>query len=151
MSKEATTRVCSKCHTEKPLTDFHRSKNQPLGRAYYCKVCLRAQHKDWVKKTPEYKATLRTPAYRAKLKSKGIYTYAHRRQWLIAYEKRHPDHVKARVAVKEAVKNGSLVKERCEECHDPNVHAHHYKGYAKENWLAVQWLCNKHHSEKHHG
>jgi hypothetical protein len=34
-----TTRVCCRCHVEKPLNDFGRRSTRPLGRKYICKSC----------------------------------------------------------------------------------------------------------------
>ncbi len=36
---EKGTRVCAKCKEEKPLDEFHRSKNRAGGRVYICKPC----------------------------------------------------------------------------------------------------------------
>jgi len=33
------TRICCKCLKVKKITDFHRSKKEPLGRIYKCKEC----------------------------------------------------------------------------------------------------------------
>ncbi|MGB2828055.1 MAG: hypothetical protein WBC50_07660 [Dehalococcoidales bacterium] len=38
---QVTTRTCFVCHVEKPLEEFHRNKNKPLGREYMCKSCRR--------------------------------------------------------------------------------------------------------------
>ena len=47
---------CQKCHTEKPLTDFNRNKNNPDGRWHYCKECRR----NW----PSYPKPRKTKLYR---------------------------------------------------------------------------------------
>ena len=42
---------CSSCHTEKPLSDFHKSKNQKNGVKNQCKSCVSSAyrtHKDHV-------------------------------------------------------------------------------------------------------
>ena len=31
---------CTKCHTTKPLSDFHRDRNASDGRRSWCKVCI---------------------------------------------------------------------------------------------------------------
>lgn len=55
----------------------------------------------------------------------------------------------ARMAVKSAVKSGRLIKPRTcsvDGCaYNGRVEAHHHKGYERENWLDVEWLCNPHH------
>ena len=35
-------KVCSRCHTAKPLAEFHRNWKTPDGRAHLCKVCRHA-------------------------------------------------------------------------------------------------------------
>lgn len=55
----------------------------------------------------------------------------------------------ARAAVKAARKSGALVPRNCEACGNNDTDAHHYKGYEKENWLEVRWLCRSHHSSLH--
>lgn len=44
------------------------------------------------------------------------------------------------------VKRGKIIKQPCEVCGDLNVQAHH-EDYTKP--LEVNWLCVKHHIEKH--
>jgi predicted SprT family Zn-dependent metalloprotease len=39
----ALTRRCTACHTRKPLIEFHRSKKEPFGHIYTCKVCRAEQ------------------------------------------------------------------------------------------------------------
>jgi hypothetical protein len=77
------------------------------------------------------------------------------REWRLA----HPDHkaeinrrrdpvkVAAAMRVSTAIRNGSLVKESCEEC-GGEAHAHH-DDYSKP--LEVRWLCPEHHMGMHRG
>lgn len=44
---------CSKCKTEKPLTDFYRHSTMRDGRHSYCKRCFIQANKSWVKRNPE--------------------------------------------------------------------------------------------------
>lgn len=67
-------------------------------------------------------------------------------------QKKNPSHWSARSAVWRAVKRGSIEKPKlCKQylCLNINVEAHHYLGYAKENWLDVIYLCRKHHIQAH--
>ncbi len=57
---------------------------------------------------------------------------------------------RARLLVHTSVKRGILVRKPCEVCGELKVHAHHYKGYERENWLDVKWLCPFHHNLVHH-
>lgn len=45
-----------------------------------------------------------------------------------------------------AIRSGQLVKQPCQVCGDPKSQAHH-DDYSKP--LEVQWLCSKHHGERH--
>lgn len=45
-----------------------------------------------------------------------------------------------------ALRNGTLIKEKCKKCGKKRVHAHH-KDYSKP--LKIIWLCPYHHSERH--
>ena len=39
------TRICQRCKTNKPLTDYRKHKNKTLGREYICKPCqVKRQH-----------------------------------------------------------------------------------------------------------
>lgn len=42
-----------------------------------------------------------------------------------------------------------IERQDCQKCGNPQVVAHHYLGYAEENWLNVMWLCEFHHKEHH--
>jgi hypothetical protein len=57
--------------------------------------------------------------------------------------------IAARKAVARAISNGHLLKDKCEVCESSVVEAHHYKGYSREHWLTVQWLCKKCHAKQH--
>lgn len=44
-----TLRVCARCKTPKPLTEFRSDRAKPLGRAYLCNICEPAyQHERYV-------------------------------------------------------------------------------------------------------
>ena len=74
--------------------------------------------------------------------------FASKQAWryLMAYDNR------AHSAVAAAIQSGQLtVPAACERCKNKDVRlsAHHHKGYARKNWLAVQWLCNRCHRSLH--
>lgn len=57
----------------------------------------------------------------------------------------------AHQAVYKAVKKGILAKpDKCQHdgCEKTRIDAHHHKGYERQFWLDVQWLCRKHHAEE---
>ena len=57
-----------------------------------------------------------------------------------------PIKVRARKILYQAVKSGKIKKKNCKVCKAKKVHAHH-SDYSKP--LKVEWLCTKHHYEKH--
>lgn len=77
-------------------------------------------------------------------------TAAEKRESLRLREKRrrekHPEKMRARYAIKLAVKTGKLVRLPCVNCGDPKSHGHH-PDYAKP--LEVVWLCAPCHRAVH--
>jgi len=73
------------------------------------------------------------------------------KQWRRDKAQRHrehnPDKAKARSAVSQAIQAGCLhVPGLCSACGQVGkVEAHHFKGYTKDHWLDVQWLCKRCH------
>lgn len=63
-------------------------------------------------------------------------------------KKRYPEKIRARGKVYHAVKTGKLIRGKCEHkgCEEVKTFAHH-EDYS--NPLDVNWLCRKHHREKH--
>jgi hypothetical protein len=59
---------------------------------------------------------------------------------------RFPEKYKARNTLRNAVRDGKVVKLPCEVCGDPKSEGHH-EDYSKP--LDVKWLCNKHHQIAH--
>ncbi len=43
------------------------------------------------------------------------------------------------------VNKGVIKKLPCEACGELEVEGHHHKGYDREHWLDVIWLCIVHH------
>lgn len=63
-----------------------------------------------------------------------------------AYRARHRDRHLAHKAVQDAVARGKMLRMPCQVCGDKRSHAHH-EDYSKR--LEVEWLCQKHHAERH--
>lgn len=75
-----------------------------------------------------------------------------------AYRSRHPDRFAARIAVQHAIRAGTLIRPTvCEKCGGTGehggacqcrteIHGHHHLGYARQNWLRVEWLCHRCHT-----
>ena len=47
------TKECTKCNTEKALTEFHKNKNHKDGRVYDCKPCAKMRTTKWNYENPE--------------------------------------------------------------------------------------------------
>jgi hypothetical protein len=62
------------------------------------------------------------------------------------FKARHPERIRAKDAVNNALKRGKLVRKPCEVCGNPRTDGHH-PDYSKP--LEVQWLCQCHHIELH--
>ncbi len=48
-----------------------------------------------------------------------------------------------------AIRNGEITPKPCYMCGISPAEAHHHKGYDKENWLNIVWLCSTHHNQEH--
>jgi hypothetical protein len=48
-----------------------------------------------------------------------------------------------------AVRTGRLTQEPCVDCGEPKTQAHHPRGYDADHALDVEWVCRRHHLERH--
>lgn len=138
-------RQCWRCTKVKRLSLFPNSKSLPLGKKYECNLCNRKYVR----------------AYRDKNKKKSYWqhrkwdllNWKKKQQQRAASSKRHPKKTKANFCVNNALRNGKLKRKvRCFDCKKvggkvrngaSELVADHYLGYAKKNWLKVQWVCRK--------
>lgn len=136
---------CTKCfELKEESTDFYLnpSKKSYKGR---CKQCCIKVIAACMKKRGYYSSQ----QHRDFVKRHKRNTYEFRKKYLKIYNEKYPEKIAARRIVWAAVKEGKLSKLPCEVCKDCKTEAHHHKGYAKEFWLDVKWLCKKHHDEQH--
>lgn len=95
----------------------------------------------------------RSQKYRDMKKKCGWNTYRKRVKSITNYVKNNPEQIKARHAVWIALVNGEITKPDTCKYHNDEcsgiIHAHHHKGYKKENYLTITWLCNEHHRRQH--
>ena len=157
------TRECTKCGIEKPLSEFYRQSGRDTYKRQ-CKSCEAARQAQWACKHPdlvkENKRRFREShrdeilAYRqanaAHLRElKTLWVENHRDQ-VNALQKRwreeHPDRQAAYNLVKKALREGVLVRQPCSLCGDMDSHAHH-DDYSKP--LDVVWFCRSCHTEYH--
>lgn len=143
MNNSISLRVSGECENcGKPFQAQRKSK----------KYCSRpCQHQGWIKRHSEqWMEYMRQwladnpsyhNAYGKSEKGKEVQRRRH---------EKHPLHRKARGAVSAALRTGKITRPKhCQVkgCNETRLQAHHWKGYAPEHWLDIQWLCNKHHLE----
>lgn len=138
------TKICFKCSTEKPLSEFYKHGQMRLGYSGKCKECTKS----------DVKARYNDPDNRDKIVSyeKRRTQSVHRKQKALEYQKnkRHmfPEKYYARTAAGNAIRDGRLKKEPCHYCGELKVQAHHHD-YSRP--LDVKWVCFKCHREHEHG
>lgn len=158
--------MCSRCGADKPSGDFGPDKKKLNGLFSWCRACCAAQararytadpekHRQQVqefrKRTGyaiEYAREYRARNHERCLESNRIWREENR-QRIREYDamQRDTDKVRARMAVRLAIKAGKLKVQPCERCgYGVGVHAHH-EDYSKP--LEVIWLCRRHHGERH--
>lgn len=116
---------CTICKKQKPLTDFHKKKRMKFGHSQRCKEC----HSDYNK---SFFAVRKGLGYRA--------------DYFKKYRNNNILKISAKVKVRSALHNGTLVRMPCEVCNAIKTEAHH-DDYNKP--LNVRWLCHKHHMQHH--
>jgi hypothetical protein len=151
-------KMCTKCKTVKPLTEFVRRQTRSDGRCSHCKECYRKRsaelwwnHRDKAleyarrcydpqKKRASYERQMADPSKREALRRREV-----------ARAKANKDKKPAQAACQKAVKNGFLVRPKaCTQCGQASgrIEGHHHD-YSKP--LDVIWLCVKCHRRMHHG
>ena len=131
---------CKSCNKDKELSEFHKHTIAPDGLRYSCKPCRRMEAQLYNRDRPKSEASKK---WRKNNHDKFI--AQSRRTY-----KRNPHKYSARRAVRDALRNNTLVKpshccintERC----NGSIDGHH-PNYTKP--LEVQWLCRTHHLAWH--
>ena len=129
---------CSRCKNDLPKEMFYADKYSHDGRVCYCKSCYEVKRKSRINPVVE--------ANRVRRWNKSNNYLASKMQRV-----RFPEKYKARLAVKNAVVLGKLIKPNsCSDCLEilpkNQIHAHH-ANYSKP--LVVDWLCRKCHMKEH--
>jgi hypothetical protein len=132
---------CFKCGDEKPRDAFYAHPRMGDGLLGKCKDCTKKdvrQHR--IKHPEQHREYDRQRADRPE-------RVALRRRMYQEEWDRHPDRMKARNALSNAVRDGKVEKLPCAFCGaDDNLEAHHHD-YAKP--LDVTWLCRPCHRRFH--
>lgn len=148
---------CFKCEKEKPLSEFYKHKGMADGHLNKCKSCTRSDvkaHRERnVDHVRQYERGRNKLPHRAEARRKYSKTDAGKESKAkrnARYRDRHPERIKARTAVRGAIRDGRLIRpSACECCGEPCApHAHHWS-YKEDNWLDVEWLCVPCHIDIH--
>lgn len=126
-------RACTKCGTPTVFSPEHKSR-----QGYWCKACR--------SKASVESARRNRTAKRAANNAYAARHSADRAAKTAAYRASHPDRRAAHQAVQTAVRNGTLIAQPCSVCGSAKAHGHH-DDYSKP--LDVEWLCHRHHMERH--
>ena len=129
-------KLCRKCYTSKPLSEFWFLKKGLPTKHSSCKSCMKQINQAWIKSNRERRAKYFV-AYRKTIEGSKAHRKANDR-----YAKNHPERVVAwRIATK-------LDKKPCEICKDSYTHKH----LTDPNQpLSVRYLCPLHHKQVHIG
>lgn len=133
-------KTCFKCKRSLPVDEFYEHPNMGDGHLGKCKDCTR---RDVARHRREHLDEVR--AY-----DRRRYREPERHARALAAQRRHdarnPDKKRARTAVGNAIRDGRLVRQLCEQCGNPRSEAHH-DDYSKP--LVVRWLCFRCHRVEH--
>jgi hypothetical protein len=132
---------CIRCGNHKPAVEFYEHPRMADGRLNKCKVCCRA----------DALLNRRSRLEHYRQYDRERFSTLRRQETVHSHQKRHrsvnPEKYRARTAVGNAIRAGSLVRGPCEVCGNAASEAHH-DDYSRP--LDVRWLCRPHHLE-HHG
>jgi len=126
---------CFKCGEWKTRSEFYRHPQMGDGLLGKCKVCTRRDVQQNYEARRERYLDYEKRRYGPK-----------RITGIMKSKKRHPEHERARLHLRNAVARGRITKQPCEVCGAARVDAHH-PDYSKP--LEVRWLCRKHHMALH--
>jgi hypothetical protein len=133
---------CFSCGKTKNLSDFYGHQGMADGHLNKCKKCVKAYQKRRRNSTESREGILAYDTERAKTPKRKQYALEAQRNRRAKY----PEKDKARAAINDGIRNGSIVRQPCEVCGE-KAQAHH-DDYSKP--FEVRWLCFKHHRELKH-
>jgi len=148
-------KICFKCNTRQPLTEFYKHKAMADGRLNKCKSCAKNDTKENNEKNHDYyieydrqRANL---PHRVEARLKYSQTKEGRESARKSKSKWSESNVIKRSAstlIGNAVRNGKITKpNNCSECGKTGrIHGHH-DDYAYP--MSVRWLCSKCHCDWH--
>lgn len=146
-------KTCRTCKKIKPLSEFYKNAGHKDGHLNSCKACCSKYQKKY---NQSEKRKANQKRYRKTEKGKlanlrGVKKYkktakgkATQKRFLVG----HPNYVKARQAVNNAIRAGKLPRPDtllCHYCPKPAEQYHHWHGYEPENYLDVIPICEECH------
>ena len=142
MTDNVAEKICFKCGTKKPLTEFYKHPQMADGHLNKCKECNKLDSKKDYRNNIDEKI-----AYDKKRNATQERRDAAREKQR-KHRAENPLKYKARTAVGNAIRDGRLKRKPCVYCEsEERVQAHH-KDYSKP--LEVVWVCFKCHRQKEH-
>lgn len=125
---------CSLCKLKKAYSAFYYSETEDRFSSR-CKDCFSVEGKERYKEKSEHIKQVVREYQQDHKQEQNDYHYQRRKQ--------KPEGYKARSMLNAAVRQGKVIKsDHCESCNfNCKTEAHHYLGYAVENWYSVKWLC----------
>ena len=139
---------CPRCGEVKSLAEFHLSPTRPDGRSAHCGHCYNIT-KSRRRRTPEARQKARM--WHVARRDNGYFRdrQPKRNAYIREVKRKHPEQHAARVALRDAVRRGIVLKSStCSKCGSGGLlHGHHHKGY--DYPLEVIWLCVVCHARLH--
>ena len=139
-SSGAELKRCFKCERWLPVDDFYQHPQMGDGRLGKCKDCTKrdvTKHRaDNAERIREYDRN------RSREPERARHLAERSKRWATM----NPERRRAGTMVGNAVRDGRLIRGRCEVCGSSKSQGHH-RDYTKP--LEVMWLCAIHHSEWH--
>lgn len=133
---------CFKCGVIKDLHLFYVHKYMADGYLGKCKLCTKKDVKERYE-SPEGNEKIRM--YES-IRNKTENRKSKRLEYQRKNRSTKPGKYRARAIISNYIRDGKLVRCQCEVCGNDKAEAHH-TDYRKP--LQINWLCFKHHREKH--
>lgn len=160
IAKFHSSKTCRECGEEKPLSSFYAHNQMADGYLNKCKRCVldrvskhRVSNIDRIRKhdrergrTDHHRNMVATSAEKAKLRDPVAYATrrsAASRIWAL----RNPEKKHATTVVNNALRDGRLIRGKCESCGTGDRVEGHHDDYSKP--LQVRWLCAPCHGSHH--
>ena len=156
------TKLCLRCNTIKPFSDFWKDKTKKHNLCCSCISCKNKYQQQLVLTTEDrFKRCCYLRKFREKnrkkyrkenrLRSRLYHRSEKGKHYDKTYRQEHRLEANAQSAVNRAIKAGKLkpAKEIKCYCGENAEHYHHYLGYAKENYFKIIAVCAPCHGKLH--